>query len=344
MEKREVYLITGITGQIGGLLARELMRSDEYLRGEIDVIGLVRDVSRLDADILTMGKDSFSWVEGDCRTAKEACGEALNRSRAQKKYIIHCAAPTASAYMVLRPVETADSIVLGTWNMLELAKDYKVDGMVYLSSMEVYGQVADLGRLRREEELGNIPLETSRSCYPMAKRMAEFYCHSYYQEYGVPVKTARLAQTFGKGVLAGDNRVYMQFAKAVMEKRDIVLRTKGLSMGNSCASEDVVNAIYTILKRGKDGEVYNVTNETNTMTIREMAGLVALVVAKGEIGVRTEVEDGSGTGYAPDTNLRMSSEKLRKLGWKPTKKLVEMYVDVIHEISAFQQGKRPSQS
>ena len=80
------------------------------------------------------------------------------------------------------------------------------------------------------------------------------------------------------------------------------------------------------------------------MTIREMAGLVALVVAKGEIGVRTEVEDGSGTGYAPDTNLRMSSEKLRKLGWKPTKKLVEMYVDVIHEISAFQQGKRPSQS
>ena len=243
MEKREVYLITGITGQIGGLLARELMRSDEYLRGEIDVIGLVRDVSRLDADILTMGKDSFSWVEGDCRTAKEACGEALNRSRAQKKYIIHCAAPTASAYMVLRPVETADSIVLGTWNMLELAKDYKVDGMVYLSSMEVYGQVADLGRLRREEELGNIPLETSRSCYPMAKRMAEFYCHSYYQEYGVPVKTARLAQTFGKGVLAGDNRVYMQFAKAVMEKRDIVLRTKGLSMGNYCASEDVVNAI-----------------------------------------------------------------------------------------------------
>ena len=71
MEKREVYLITGITGQIGGLLARELMRSDEYLRGEIDVIGLVRDVSRLDADILTMGKDSFSKKSAfSCRNAQ----------------------------------------------------------------------------------------------------------------------------------------------------------------------------------------------------------------------------------------------------------------------------------
>lgn len=91
------------------------------------------------------------------------------------------------------------------------------------SSDKVYGTVDDIGRPRKEDELGGMEIFFSRCCYPRGKRMAEHYCYIYQQEYGIPVKIARLAQTFGKGIRPDDNRVYMQFARAVNEGRDIIL-------------------------------------------------------------------------------------------------------------------------
>lgn len=102
--------------------------------------------------------------------------------------------------MNFNPVETENSIVMGTHNILELARQRKIKSMVYLSSMEVYRMVPDIGRPRREEEIGDIQLDNARSCYLLGKRMTEHYCYIYAQEYGIPVKIARLAQTFGTGV------------------------------------------------------------------------------------------------------------------------------------------------
>ena len=308
------YLITGATGLIGNSLIKNI------------IIAVARNVAKF----------SEIYKEYDCRNvvflSMDLCRtEDVKSIEEPIDYIIHCAASTVSAYMISNPVEVSDGIVLGTRNVLELAKEKKVKSMVYLSSMEVYGSVSDIGRPRREDELGNIAIGSARSCYPLAKRMAEHYCYIYGQEYGVPVKTARLAQTFGKGVSLEDNRVYMQFAKAAHEGRDIVLKTMGNSMGNYCAVDDVVSAIFTILHKGVDGETYNVVNEDNTMSIRSMAELVAYEIAGRSIGVRVEQEASSKTGYAPDTGLRMSGEKLRSLGWKPTKNLKQMYKDMLDE-------------
>ena len=89
-----------------------------------------------------------------------------------------------------------------------------------------------------------------------------------------------------------------------------------------------------ILEKGADGEVYNIVNEKNTMTICEMAQLVASKIAKDRIKVEIRCEDNRKTGYAPKTGLRMSSEKLCALGWIPQKSLIEMYEDVIGEIKS----------
>ncbi len=326
-EEMITYFITGVTGIIGGELVRRIVQSQEYIDGQIQVVVLVRDKVRALNEFHDIDYDRLKWIEGDLLE------ESLyGRIEEKIDYIIHCAAPTASAYMVSNPVETADSIVLGTRNILELARKKKVKGMVYLSSMEVYGAVSDIGRTRREEELGDIPLDSVRSCYPMGKRMAEHYCCLYAKEYGVPVKVARLAQTFGTGVKLQDNRVYMQFARAVVEQRDIVLKTDGMSMGNYCATEDVVNAVFLILTQGEAGEVYNVVNEKNTMRIKDMAQLVAEEIAGNSIGVVIQPVSIEKTGYASYTELRMSSEKLHQLGWSATKSLIDMYGDVINQI------------
>lgn len=68
------------------------------------------------------------------------------------------------------------------------------------------------------------------------------------------------------------------------------------------------------------------------MRIRNMAELVARKIAGGNIQVRIEPESYTKTGYAPDTSLRLSSRKLRNLGWKPQKGLEEMYREVIEEL------------
>lgn len=331
---KHTYLITGITGMIGSLLTKALINSKEYKQGKIRIIGLLRNSSRLESTLQDAISENFRCVECDFCDAcfqYESVAETLTDIISRPlDYIIHCAAPTASSYMKFHPVETADSILYGTRNMLELARRFSAKSMVYLSSMEVYGQVRDTGMPRGEAELGDISLASARSCYPLGKRMAEHYCHIYWQEYGVPVKIARLAQTFGKGVRPGDNRVYMQFAKAIIENRDIVLQTKGTSMGNYCASEDAVAAVFMILEKGENGEVYNVVNEQNTMTIRKMAELAAESAAAGNIQVK--ILGATSGEYAPDTQLRMSGRRLRALGWKPTKELAQMYQDVVNEL------------
>ncbi|MEY8323249.1 NAD(P)-dependent oxidoreductase [Lachnospiraceae bacterium 54-11] len=318
-------LITGATGFIGSLLVRKILAD-----GMFDALLLpVRNRDKAETMYKTVGKN----LSGKLHFA-EASLEELDRMifPMPVDYIIHCASVTQSAEMISHPVETADSIILCTRSVLDAARRLHIKSMVYLSSMEVYGKVRDTGRRRKEDELGELSLESVRSCYSLGKRVAEHYCHIYQQEYQIPVKIARLAQIFGKGIRSDDNRVYMQFARAVYEERDIVLKTKGNSIGNYCASEDAVNAIFTILNKGIDGEVYNVVNETNTMSVRDMAELVVRQIAGNRIKVQVKIEDSMKTGYAPDTGLRLSGEKLRQTGWQPTKGLVQMYRDVLSEM------------
>lgn len=309
------YLITGATGYVGSMLLERILEEGH----EADVI--VRDVKRLAA-----GKTANMKIISADITDKEAVA-AISK---KYDYVIHCAAPTRSAYMVSNPVEVIQSIVNGTEHFLELAYRCSVKSMIYLSSMEVYGQVEYRQDSRvTENELGYIDVANVRSCYPIAKLMAENLCHSYYKEYGVPVKIVRLAQTFGRGVSPDENRIFAQLRDAVRTGSDIVLCTEGNSMGNYCDIDDAVEAILFILKKGENAEAYNVVNEKNTMRIRDMAELVAEKIAEGKIKVRYEVQKDGLAGYAADTGLRLSGEKLRRLGWEAKVELEEMYRKMI---------------
>ncbi len=323
MEKMKMiqskYLITGATGYIGSMLAGHLMQQNMY------VAAIVRDVDKA----RRMLPELSEIISADLTDR-----EAMENISGDYDYIIHCASMTKSEDMINRPLEVTESIVDATRNVCELALRSHVKSMVYLSSMEVYGRIEMPENRKCTEEdapFGVVDIHSARSCYPLAKRMAENICCCYCREYGLPVKIARPAQTFGKGVLSSESRIFAQLARCAVENRDIVLHTEGNSMGNYCDIEDAVEGILTVLLKGGAGEAYNIVNESCTMRIRQMAELVCKL-AGGKISVKTDIPESNIYGYAEDTELRLSSEKLRKLGWIPRGGMEDMYRDMIDEM------------
>ena len=319
-------LITGATGLIGFACARLLLERNRLGLGpQIRVLCLVRNEERAREIFSAYGEDDgLEMVVGSVEDFPQPEGSI--------DYIVHTACPTASKFFAEHPVETADALVLGTRRVLELARAKGVSGMVYASSMEAYGDgnaEPGLDNLLNESQVGYVDPLRVRSCYPEGKRMCECLCAAYAHEYQLPVKIARLAQTFGAGVSISEGRVFAQFARSLMKGEDIVLHTEGKSYGNYCATCDCVRGLLTILLRGVNGEAYNVANEKTNIRIRDMAQMIA-DQSGGKIQVRFDIpKDALQYGYAPDVKMRLSGDKLRGLGWEPELDLPQMYQRLI---------------
>ncbi len=318
--KGSSFLITGGTGLIGSALIHLLSALDK----DVNIFAPVRNAEKA----LSMFNDDelnkISFFECDLSTYDYCKLDNVD-------YIIHCAAPTSSKFFVEKPVETAEIIIDVTKSLLSYAVKHKVKGFVYLSSLEVYGTLSDGTKEVAEDVQGYINPMSVRSSYPIAKRAAENLCCLYAKQYGVPAKVARLTQTTGAGISKDDNRVIVQFARLCAKGQDIVLHTNGESARPYCYITDAITAILYILLKGKAGEAYNVANEDTYISAKGMADYLRDNFNPA-INVRVELDDNM--GYAPITKLKLSSEKLRRLGWSPSMGLREIFynlIRVIHE-------------
>jgi nucleoside-diphosphate-sugar epimerase len=231
--------------------------------------------------------------------------------------------------MTEHPVETYELAIESTKAILKFAKRTNVKGIVYISSLEQYGQILD-ERLVSEDIQGYIDCTDSRSSYPLGKRAAEYMCSAYAHEYGINVKIARLTQTFGAGVAADDNRVFAQFARSIINGKDIVLHTTGESAKPYCYTTDCVSAILYILLRGTNGDAYNVANESTYISIKDMAMFLRV---NFNPAIHVVVEPHPEMGYAPTTKLKLSASKLAGLGWHAKYNLKDMYSRLIAYLS-----------
>ncbi len=246
-------------------------------------------------------------------------------------YIIHGASQTSSRAFIEEPIETITTALTGTKNMLEFARVNNVKGFVYLSSMEVYG--SPLNDLKIDEKHGtNLDTMKVRSCYPESKRMCESLCASYSSEFGVPAKVVRLTQTFGPGVKYDDGRVFAEFARCAIERRNIVLKTKGETRRSYLYTEDAVNAILTVLYNGIPGQAYNAANEETYCSIYEMAKMVAGRFGDNSVKVLVEETNPEKLGYAPVLYMNLDTTKLHNLGWKAKFNLESMYQNMIEDM------------
>ena len=316
------FVITGATGLIGSLIVKYLLYANRTMNFGANIYAVVRNVEKADKIFAEEKTDALTYVVADLTKEKVNCEGDCD-------YIVHAAAVTASKVMVSDPVGTICTSIDGTEKMLQLAVEKKAKAFIYISSMEIYGQPT-VGGKTAEKDLGYVDIENVRSCYPEGKRMCECLCTAYAAQYGVNVISARLAQTFGAGILPTENRVFAQFARSVMRGENIVLHTTGESEGNYVYTADAIAAIMTLLVKGKAGGAYNIANEDSHITIRNMAELVAREIAGEKIQVVIDIpEDSVSLGYAPPVKMWLDASKMRELGWKPEIGLVEAYKRMI---------------
>ena len=316
-------LITGASGLLGSQIVKTLACANRLKGLNIRILALIRNEKKaiqVFGDLLK--REDIHLVCCDINQIPDIEDSV--------EYIIHAASPTSSRYFVTNPVETILTAVEGTRNILELGRRKNVKGFVYLSSLEVYGVPNTKDGHVTEKDYGYIEPLNIRSSYSEGKRLVECLCASFAEEYGVPVKIARLSQTFGAGVEYDDSRVFAEFARCVMEKQNIVLHTEGKTLRTYCYTKDAVSAILFILLKGKAGEAYNVTNSDTAVTISEMAQCVCDLFPEKNICVQYDIPDNlTSFGYNPEMVIRMDCTKLESLGWKATVDLKGMFFRMI---------------
>ena len=313
-------LVTGATGLIGSLLVKALLYSADNNGADITVGAFIRNKDKADKVLGNLKKDHPNLVYeiGDL-------SDGLNLSR-RYDYIIHAASATGSKDFIEKPVETILTTVESTKNFLKYAKENTIDSMVYISSMEVYGEIPH--ETVKEEDFGLLNWMNLRSSYPQSKRLAETLCLSYCSEYGVPVKIVRPTLTFGPGVSKEDNRVFAQFARAVINKTDITLLTKGGTKRDYLYTADAVKGILTILLSGKNGEAYNLSNQDSYCTILEMAQMCC-GLANNEISVRFDLDPEKSKCYPKEQKIRLDNGKYLALNNSPKTSIQNIYLKLI---------------
>ena len=301
------FLITGATGMIGSNLIKILGRRNRNIKFVLPV----RNVDK--AKKILENTDNIKFISTNIENFEY--DEDVD-------YVIHAASPTKSMFFVENPVETLNTSVMGTSAVLNYCRNHSVKSYVYTSSMEMYGITSN--QLVSESDIGYIDLLNVRSSYSEGKRTSELYSYAYFKEYGIPIKIARLAMTFGAGLLENENRVYKYFCDCILNKKNIVLKSSGNTIVNYCYITDAILAILKILIDGNDGNAYNVCADSDKMTIKDCAEYLIDKYSDNRIS-KLEFDISDFNEFAPENHMVLKNEKIKSLGWEPKYNLKEGY-------------------
>lgn len=312
-------LVTGATGLIGQNFIKAILKYNVHSQKSIHVVALIRNEVKANR-IFGKNINNLKYIIGDIKE--------VELSEISVDYIIHAASQTSSINFISNPVETILVSVEGTRHLLEYARTQTLKRFIYLSTMEVYGAPKTNEKIS-ETYITNLDTMKVRSCYPESKRMCENLCISYASEFGIPINVLRLTQTFGEGVEYNDGRVFAEFARCVIENKNIVLKTKGETRRSYLNIRDAVEAIMKIMISDVVGEAFNVANEDTYCSIYEMAEMVAKKIAKENISVELDIAKEDSRGFAPTLCMNLDTSKLKELGWSAKISLEDTFKEMI---------------
>jgi UDP-glucuronate decarboxylase len=235
-------------------------------------------------------------------------------------YIIHAASQASPKYYGIDPVGTLSANVLGTMQLLELARNHPIDSFMYFSSGEVYGETQITPT--KESDYGYIDPTSVRSCYAESKRMGENMCVSWHAQYQIPTKIVRPFHTYGPGMQLDDGRVYADFVRDVINGRSIVMKSDGLATRAFCYLADATAGFFTVLLKGENAIPYNIGNSEAEINILNLANLLVDLYPEKKLQVIKEpVTTNNSYLQSPIQKNCPDISRVKALGWSPSTEL-----------------------
>ena len=299
-------LVTGGAGFIGTHLCERLLeRGDEVLCVDNFYTGTRRNVQHL------LSNPLFELMRHDvCFPLYVEVDEIFN-----------LACPASPVHYQFDPVQTTKVSVHGSINMLGLAKRVKAK-VLQASTSEVYGDPTV--HPQKEDYWGNVNPIGLRSCYDEGKRCAETLFFDYRRQHRLPIKVARIFNTYGPGMHPSDGRVVSNFIIQALRNEDITIYGEGNQTRSFCYVNDLVDGLMRLMETPDDvtGPV-NLGNPVE-FTIRQLAEtVIALTGSSSKIAYRPLPEDDP-RQRCPDISL---AQKL--LAWAPRVQLRDGLIKTI---------------
>ncbi|MBO6179228.1 MAG: NAD(P)-dependent oxidoreductase [Selenomonadaceae bacterium] len=306
LENKRV-MITGASGLIGTFLADVLMEKNVADDLDVTIITVGRSEEKAKerfADYWENEKFSFY-----CADINEPLSIDVHAD-----YIVHAASNTHPRLYADDPVGSLTTNILGTYRLLEYARQTKIERFVFLSSVEIYGQAWNPDDMFDEKYCGYLDCNQFRAAYPEGKRAGEALCNAYIGKYGMDIVIPRLSRVYGSTMRLNDSKAMSQFIMNGAHGEDIVLKSKGEQRYSYCYVADAVSGILYTMFLGKCGEAYNVADMNGAITLKEITENIADSV--GRKVVFDFPDERESAGFSKVSVGVMDTKKLQKLGWK----------------------------
>jgi dTDP-glucose 4,6-dehydratase len=298
MEEQDMkLLITGGLGFIGSNFIRHMMNKyPEYKVVNLDKMTYAGNPENL-RDI---EKDPhYKWVRG-CITEENLVNELVSREKPDA--IIHFAAESHVDRSIHGSLDFVQTNVMGTRVLLDAAKNHRIERFIYISTDEVYGDI-EIGSFKEDD-----PFKPN-SPYSASKAAGDLLARAYFKTFGLPVLITRSSNNYGP--YQYPEKLIPLFITNLLENKKVPLYGDGLNIRDWLYVLDNCAGIDMILRRGKDGEAYNIGGD-NEKTNREITDIILRELDRDESWIEY-VKDRPGH----DRRYSLDSTKIKKLGWQP---------------------------
>lgn len=306
------YLITGGAGFIGSHFVHCLYRKHSNIKVcVLDKLGYSANLENLRE---FWDRRNFTFIKGDICDAK-----AVASAMSGADVVVNFAAEVAVDRSIDDPQSFLKTDIFGVYTLLEEARKQKnLKRFIQISTDEVYGQILK-GSFR--EDCETLP----RNPYAASKLGGERLAYSFFKTYGLPVIVTRSSNNYGPW--AYPEKVIPLFITNLFDGFPVPLYGQGKQMRDWLYVEDHCRAIDLLIRKGKNGEVYNIGCSGECANIALTRRILKLM-GKDQTSIKF-VRDRPGH----DFRYSLNSAKLRKLGWKPRyniseglKKTVDWYI------------------
>ena len=247
-------LITGGAGFLGSHLTDRLMEAgEEVICVDNYFTGRKSNVSKW------QGNPNFELIRHD----------VTESIRIEVDRIWHLACPASPIHYQLNPIKTAKTSLLGTYNMLGLAKRVGTR-LLLASTSEVYGDPEI--HPQPESYRGCVNTTGIRSCYDEGKRIAETLCFDYKRMHETEIRVIRIFNTYGPRMLPDDGRVVCNFIVQALRGEPLTIYGDGSQTRSFCYVDDLIKGMICLMNGNHTGPI-NIGNP-NEFTILELAELI----------------------------------------------------------------------